>query len=98
MLYLRLNVEDWRERILSRPESASLNEVEINDLSKDLTLNVLSKLSYNDISYRQVVSQSVGAFEIIQPGSDIHEVQVFNAILEEELESLMGAMFNKNKD
>ena len=76
MLTLRFNTEDWLEAL-----SATIDEVEAEvgcdfdmtfyaELADDLLREVLNRLGDAGVEYERAWRQSVGAFVIVQAGTD----------------------------
>ena len=77
MLRLRMNTEDWREKVTGWVGQ----DEDVDALADELCGDVLTRLAADGVEYERAHQQSVGAFAIVQGGTPA-ERAAFDAALD----------------
>lgn len=97
MLKLKYENECWRECLLNEIDKAEadfgvcLPVDAYDDAADELCRGVLEKLADAGVDYERAYQQSVGAFVIVQGGTD-EERETFNVAFDEVFPDAVGAV------
>jgi hypothetical protein len=94
MLTLRVELEDWREKLIFIENKSIYTEDQLAMLLRE---EVLSRLDLFDVDYQRARQQSKGAFVILQHSDSQDELDKFELCMKEAVEIIENLALEKGK-